>query len=54
MPCHHCREARSAAREAVKAALDRNAERAVAKAREAAKAIADKIKGRDADTPTSQ
>lgn len=45
MPCHHCRKARSSAREAIKAALDKDMAKATAKAAEAVKAIGDKLKG---------
>ena len=54
MPCHHCRKARTAAREAVNAALDGRVKDAASKVAEAARAVGDKIKGKDADTPTPE
>lgn len=46
MPCHHCRKARTAAREAVNAALDGRGKDAATKAAEAAKAVSDKLNGK--------
>jgi hypothetical protein len=46
MPCHHCRKARTAARQAINAALDGRVKDAASKAIEAAKAVRDKMKGK--------